>query len=156
MANVIGVGYSNSFRIRPECVEAFEAFCGLWGIWLEDAGNGAVCMSAPDDDCGCWPGWLTEQDLDEDTLSIFESTYPDHDWSAEPDIECDIPGMVSSWLVEGEVVIVAGISYCGSRSIDAFTIAFNSKGELRQVRLEDINDMIAGLTDSPDQVEPWS
>lgn len=140
MANWYGTARSNYFKVKDE--QAFRAaLAQLEDIKviddrtrLDDPGEGRFALLVEDSDSGSWPSWVFSDD---------ESDEPD---------EVDLVAVIAPHLAEGEVAVLMEAGAEKLRYITGWALAFNGKGEIRRVSLDDIYDAAAELGTAVTQV----
>lgn len=132
MANYIAVARSNYFKVKDQA--AFEEEARLYNLTVREAvrdqGQGSVMIHPDQDgDCGGWPGFIWDDELEED-------------------IEFDLHGWLAGHLVDGEVAVLEEVGFEKLRYLVGVAVAVNSRGETRSVQLGDIQELALQLGDS--------
>lgn len=136
MANYYGSARSNYFQVKDK--EAFVAHCerlslGVWDDQKDDQKDGRVGVYGEDE--GGWP-----------------SSYWDEE--ANDDVEFDVVEEIQKHLADGEVCILMEAGAEKLRYVAGTAVAFNNKGDLKEINLGQIYDLAKELTDRPDDITP--
>lgn len=134
MANYTAIARSNYFQVKNRT--AFEEEAQLYNLTVRECvdpqqrAKGLV-MIHPDQegDCGGWPGFIWDDDLEED-------------------VEFDLHGWLAGHLSEGQVAVLEEVGFEKLRYLVGVAVAVNSKGETRVVQLGDIYEQARQLGDS--------
>lgn len=126
MSNYVGVGRSNSFRVKD--VVAFGDWCHRHGITVDhdEKDPHEVLIFPDDDDCGGWPTTFYNEETDE----------------AE---EFDLATELSKYLEDGQVAILVESGSEKTRYVIGWALAVNSKGETREVTINQIYELAKEL-----------
>lgn len=134
MANYTAVARSNYFQVKD--LAAFREEARLYNLTVRDAidpqrkANGFVMIHpAQDGGCGGWPGFLWDDDLEEE-------------------VEFDLHSWVAGHLVKGQVAVLEEVGFEKLRYLVGVAVAVNSQGETRAVQLGDILEQARQLGES--------
>lgn len=121
MANYVGVGRSNAFRVADS--ERFLAWVDtLPDVWAVDEGEDTYVLLCEGDQ-GDWP--------------FIRFPYDDSD---EDDEEFDIFAELSEHLAEGEIAVLEAIGREKLRALVGYAVAVNHLGETVTVNINDVYD----------------
>lgn len=134
MANYTAVARSNYFQVKD--LAAFREEAKLYNLTVRDAidpqrkANGFVMIHPDQDgDCGGWPGFLWDDDLEEE-------------------VEFDLHSWVAGHLMKGQVAVLEEVGFEKLRYLVGVAVAVNSQGETRAVQLGDILEQARQLGES--------
>lgn len=134
MANYTAVARSNYFQVKD--LAAFREEARLYNLTVRDApdpqrkSHGFVMIHPDQDgDCGGWPGFVWDDDLEEE-------------------VDFDLHGWVAGHLMKGQVAVLEEVGFEKLRYLVGVAVAVNSQGETRAVQLGDILEQARQLGES--------
>ena len=118
MANYIASARSNKFRVKD--IAALEAAMPAEiEVYVESIPDRQVCLLVNDMDAGGWPS------------QVYDEVTEEHD-------DWDLEGAVSPHLEDGEWCVIKEVGAEKLRYLVAYATAFNNKGEIHTICLDDI------------------
>lgn len=122
MANYLASARSNKFRVKD--IAALEAAMPEEiEVYIEDAFSRQVCLLVTDGNGGGWPSFIYNEEAGK------------YD-------EWDVEEAVAPHLEDGEWCVIREVGAEKLRYLIGYTTAFNNKGEMHTISLEDIYKLL--------------